>query len=62
LILKLLIALTLIAVPLAIAEPAAACDVSGPNCHGIPPEVGRLVHDLDPRNWPCACDPPPPPM
>ena len=64
------------AVPSAVAQwPPCTCD---PNpvtdlvkclkddryCEDHPEvrQVKQLLHDLDPRNWPCTCDPPPEPL
>jgi hypothetical protein len=55
--------------PLAAAQPPCTCDpqpclfTDDPSekggCHV--PDIPNLPPDLDPRNWPCACDPGPGP-
>lgn len=58
---KLVLALALIAVlvPLAAAAPTPPTLPEGVD---VPDWIEPTVRDLDPRNWPCTCDPTPDPL
>lgn len=59
----LLVSIGLVAVPGAVADPLGPpnppCDIDDETCWRE--QAKRTLYELDPRNWPCTCDPHPDP-